>query len=75
MSINNIATLSGTFFFINLFDIGITSQLHDGTKKYKRIPPTEPNNIFLILLTQISVLKISFYNGVIEMIMIQKNFI
>lgn len=46
-SINDIATLSGTLFFINLFDIGITAQSHAGTKKPKRIPITEPNTIFL----------------------------
>ena len=54
-SINAIATFKGTFFFISLFEIGITAQSQAGKKKPKKTPTNDPKNLFLgISLTIVS---------------------
>ena len=45
-SINDRATLSGTFFFINLLETGITAQSHAGKKNPNKTPTSEPVIIF-----------------------------
>ena len=52
---NDIATFIGTFFFINLFDIGITAQSQAGIKNPMNIPVSVAKIIFLgIIFSKVS---------------------
>lgn len=52
-NINDIATLTGTFFFSNLLDTGITAQSQAGKKNPNNTPTILPNTLFLGMILAI----------------------